>query len=134
MILYVDGSWKTSSPNYSGWGFILVDKNEIIYEKSGYIECYSRQIDGELYAVLEGLKYIKSIGLKNIEIIYDYIGIEKWAKNEWKAKSLVALEYIERLKEFSNINIKFTKIKSHSGLCEWNDYVDNLAKNSLKKI
>lgn len=131
MKLYVDGSWKTGTPDYAGWGYALIQKEKIIHEDSGFIEQHSRQIDGELFATLAGIEYCKGIGLSSIELVFDYIGIEKWAKGDWKAKSLVAKEYVKRMKDFKDIKIKYTKVKSHIGEDPWNDYVDKLAKDAL---
>lgn len=134
MKLYVDGSWTSKTPKYSGWGYAIVDKDTILHQDYGKVECLSRQIDGELYATIMGLEKVKNLNLKSIELVYDYIGIQKWAQSEWKAKSQIAIDYVDRLSDYKNINIKFTKVKSHTGECKWNDYVDNLAKKGLLLI
>lgn len=131
MLLYVDGSWNSYHPEYSGWGYTLIHKNKILYQDYGKIKCKSRQIDGELYATLKGLEKVKELNLKKITIVYDYIGIQKWFQGEWKAKSDVSKNYVTNLEKFKSINVIFSKVKSHSGECKWNDYVDNLAKKGL---
>ena len=136
--LYVDGSWMTKAPERSGWAFVILDsKDQILVQKSGSIKCLSRQIDGELHATIRGLMEINTNPLftkiREIQVLYDYIGIEKWATNSWKAKSSVAINYVNKIKSLEPImaKIKWVKIKSHAGEDIWNDYVDHLAKKSL---
>lgn len=134
--LYVDGSWKKHKPEIAGWAFVLLDNDhKIVKEDSGVVLCLSRQVDGELYATLKGLEYIfKSYkNISKVYLYYDYAGIEAWANKSWKAKSEVAIEYINRLEEYKDILQKttFVKIKSHAGLSKWNDHVDTLAKERV---
>ena len=72
--------------------------------------------------------------LKEITIHHDYTGISAWAKGEWKTKQEGTINYknyIESLKE--QIEIKFIKVKSHSGDL-YNDMADELAKKALDII
>lgn len=142
--LYVDGSWKKHKPDIAGWAFVVLDdRHEIIKEKSGVVCCLSRQVDGELYATLKGLEIVSKIikgssGSNNIKIYlyYDYAGIEAWANKSWKAKSDVAIEYVNRLEKYKEIlqKITFVKIKSHAGQSKWNDHVDLLAKKRVDEF
>jgi ribonuclease HI len=136
--LYVDGSWKKYKPDIAGWAFVLLNNNhEKIIESSGIVYCVSRQVDGELYATLMGLKAIsKSKDISKVYLYYDYAGIEAWANGSWKAKSEVALEYLNRLKKYETLlqKVEFVKIKSHAGLSKWNDYVDSLAKKEVDEF
>ena len=43
-----------------------------------------RHITGEIYACKETVKKAIELGIKNIDIFYDFAGIEKWAIGEWK--------------------------------------------------
>lgn len=146
--VYVDGSWKKGKPEISGWAFVVLDsKYEIIKERSGVIECISRQVDGELYATLKSLEYISKLkNVNKVNLYYDYAGIEAWANGSWKAKSEIALEYVRRLEKYKDLLkiVSFVKVKSHSKLdkkcfstdgkaVNWNDYVDLLAKAEVDK-
>lgn len=135
--IYVDGSWKPSSPNIAGWAYIIVQKNVIISEGNGNIPCLSRQIDGELYGTLSSLNAIGKLDFTpaKIELFYDYIGIEAWATGRWKAKSQVAKDYVEELNMYTTIlkSIQWNKVKSHAGVSEGNDIVDQMAKDGLNK-
>lgn len=134
--VYVDGSWKPSSPKVSGWAFIVLnDDDQVLKYDSGVVLCKSRQIDGELYATLKALECVSKMKFSKIKLYYDYLGIEKWAKGIWKAKSLVAIEYVNRLKDLDKIlqEVIFVKVKSHSGENVWNDAVDEIAKMAVDK-
>lgn len=136
--VYVDGSWKKHKPEIAGWGFIVLDSEKrLILERSGVIECVSRQVDGELYATLKSLEYLKYIRvLQKVYLYYDYAGIEAWANKTWKAKSDVSIEYVNRLEKYKELlkKVTFVKVKSHSNTDKWNDYVDILAKSEVDKF
>lgn len=136
VICYTDGSYKKKkNGEYGvGWGYVMLDEeaNEILHEEYGsyneYIE--SRNVGGEIYAVVRLLQYCEEIGVKELEIRYDYEGIEMWATNKWKCKK----ELTQRYREFvlgSPIKITFTHVKAHNGN-KWNEYVDELAKNAVE--
>lgn len=134
--IYTDGSYLPKYPNYSGWGYVILDSDEnIVHSDYGKILCESRNIDGECHAVTSSLKYIckKLNSNTTIYVYYDYIGIQKWADGEWKTNKNVSIVYksiIDNLKQNYTINLLWNKVKSHSGN-KWNDYVDKLCKMGL---
>jgi ribonuclease HI len=139
IIIYTDGSFTPKCIGYSGWAFIVLDSNEeeIIHKDFGKIECESRNIDGECYAVIKALEWItKNIEdkYKTIKIFYDYEGIHKWISGEWKTNKKVSINYRSIVNEFIHqlypTNIEWIKVKSHSNN-KWNDEVDKLCKKSL---
>ncbi len=127
---YVDGSFKSGNP-YAGWGFVIVENDNIIHQESGLTNApaLSRNIDGEIQATIEAIKWGMN-HRKNLIIFYDYRGIECWAKGIWKAKSPIAGYYKRFIKGIS-IEIGFTKVKSHSG-DKYNEIADALAKANLE--
>lgn len=67
---------------------------------------------------------------KDITLNYDYVGIEKWATNEWTAKSKISRYYVSeyrRLVREYNLNVTFNKIKAHTGDV-FNEMVDDMAR------
>lgn len=134
--LYVDGSWNKNKKQY-GWGFVLVEDGKSV--SSGFGKGANEksirhfQIGGEVISVLQGLDRAIFKGYKEVQVVYDYLGIEMWAIGEWEAKSAIAkayLYYIEKYKE--KINITFKKVKSHSGN-KFNNEADRLAKKGANK-
>ncbi len=138
--VYVDGSYNKDN-NLTGAGIVLLYGGEI--HKKAFIvdteEDHSWNIDGECHATLEALKICsgeaeidgKIIVVKNIVLNYDYMGIEKWATGEWKAKSKIAKLYSKEIRSIidrNKLTVKFNKVKSHSG-DTYNDIADGLAYN-----
>lgn len=135
--VYCDGSYLPKYPKYSGWGYYILDDDDVLHYDCGKVECESRNIDGECHAVVSALKHIyrNYEDVKNISVYYDYIGIQKWADGEWKTNKNVSINYkknIDKIKKrLNNTNIIWIKVKSHSGNT-WNDAVDLLCKKGLE--
>lgn len=133
-ILVTDGSFDKDLKRY-GFGLVMITKNmEDIFYDSDNDKKYlpSMNVAGEVFGVLEGLRICKDNNYKNIIIYYDYEGLEKWAKGEWKAKKDIAKHYVEELKKYDELSIEFIKVKAHSGH-KFNEQADALAKLSLDK-
>lgn len=130
-LLYVDGSFNSSKNQY-GWGYVAVKNGTAIYKKYGkgnnpaYLS--SRQIGGELVAVLQGLDYAIYKKFQSVEIHYDYSGIENWVTGVWSAKKQIsqAYKYFYDQKA-SQITVTFVKVQAHSGNY-FNTIADGLAK------
>lgn len=125
--IYTDGSYDDIRL-VSGWGFVVIKDNKVVYEEAGKIENpLSRQIDGELYAVRKALSWIKNNGVP-ATINVDYIGAKEWWYGKWKASKSVSKEYVifcDNIRD--DIDVEFKHVKSHIGIY-WNEYVDGLAK------
>lgn len=127
--IYVDGSFKPSSA-YAGWGWVAIQNSQVLAEDFGITKApaLSRNIDGEIEATIQALKWAneKKIPCK---IYHDYQGISCWPMGIWKAKSEIALYYLNQIKQIS-IQYSFQKVKGHSG-DTWNEYADRLAAKAL---
>ena len=78
-----------------------------------------------MYAVQWAIKN----GYHNLELRYDYEGIEKWATGEWRPKKELTKKYVSFIIDKKQvIEIEFIKVPAHSGV-ELNEEVDTLAKN-----
>ena len=135
VICYTDGSYKKNkNGEYGvGWGYVMLDEeaNEILHEEYGSYNEYmdSRQIGGELYAVVRLVQYCEEHGIDEVEIRHDYLGCCKWYDGSWKCKK----ELTQRYREFmldSPIKITFTHVEPHSAE-RCNEYVDTLAKRAI---
>lgn len=133
--IYIDGSFKDDIYSY---GFVLVDLkyDKAIAERSGKgadkDAAALRNVSGEMKGAIEAIKYVISLGINEITVCYDYSGIEKWAKGEWKRNNEYTKKYYEYMKsKEGRIKIHFYKVKGHSGN-KWNELADILAKEGLK--
>jgi len=150
--VYVDGSYNTGLEKVS-WAFCIVHDQTIVFEDYGLVEQeYARlhQVAGELFALLKSLEYIiqnkneskivmqNNIIVKNINIYYDYQGLESWINGEWKAKDKDVSIIVEKiklkigeLKTFDEkITINFNKVRSHTGNF-FNEHVDKLTRKAF---
>lgn len=133
---YVDGSYEHSLGKY-GSGVLLLKGDEILLEKSiggNEEELVSmRNVAGEIKAAEYAMTYCIKNGHKDLILYYDYLGIENWCIEVWKANKEGTKKYRETYKECVNkgLNVKFIKVKAHSG-DKFNDKADLLAKKGLE--
>jgi len=122
---YVDGSFINGN---TGYGFVIVNENDVIHQESGYVDSDGshRQVAGEIEAAKKVIVWCKDNSVKDIMIHYDYEGVSSWAQGKWKTNIKLTKEYASFVKE-SDINIKWIKVKAHSG-DEYNEIADSLAK------
>jgi len=127
--LFVDGSFSPDF-DYAGWAFVAVENGVELASAYGITPqpAESRNIDGELMAAYKAMQWLKANNRTGV-ICHDYEGIARWAKGEWKAKSPVALRYIEDIKGLVG-NANFEKVDAHTGV-KWNEHVDELAKKAI---
>lgn len=134
MRAFIDGSYDNSKKIYS-YGSVITWKNQKIKlfgadNDSRFVDF--RNVAGEIIAATRTLQFAVENGVSEIEIFYDYAGIEKWAKREWKRNNALTQGYAEYVRSIEgDISIRFVKVKAHSGHRE-NDEVDQLAKDALK--
>ncbi|MGL4393785.1 MAG: RNase H family protein [Brevinema sp.] len=129
---YVDGSFMDGKIS---WACVIAENNELVFEGKGLVplsaEEGSRQIAGEVYAVLNALEYLKNTGEKTLTIYYDYKGLEMWATKKWKANSPIAQFYVAKLMQY-RVSINWKKVKAHTGH-RFNEQADRLAKLAIKE-
>lgn len=142
LYVYVDGSYNLNTKYWGAAAIILNSKKEELetISFSKFDKYGSRQIAGECFSTVRALETIyQKYALSNITeivICYDYEGIEKWAKSEWKANSEIAKEYSEKIREAivnlmldKDVDVEFSKVKAHSNHT-LNNKVDMLAKKA----
>lgn len=137
LIIYVDGSFSLEKGNYS-YGLVAIEDGEEIYRDYGAGEdpdaVALRNVAGEVLGSLKAAEYSINKGYKEVKIVYDYQGVECWALGTWKRNKELTESYHKAMQEnMKKINIRFVKVKGHSG-DKYNDIADKLAKKALEII
>ncbi|KHO36218.1 RNase H [Clostridium tetani] len=132
-VAYVDGSYENTKKQYS-YGVVMFYNGceEHFAEKFSNSDMVSmRNVAGEIEGEKRAMQFCIDKGIKSLDIIYDYEGIEKWCTGVWQAKKpgtqAYKLYYDEAIKL---VHINFIKVKGHSG-DKYNDLADSLAKDAL---
>ena len=134
IIAYVDGSYNHSIPKYSfGCVFILPDGT--IHTESGNGDnpesLALRNVTGEMLGAMFAVRFAMVNGYKEVEICYDYEGIEKWAIGAWKRNTDLTKKYAKAMQGWGqSIKIKFKKVAAHTNVY-YNEMADQLAKDAL---
>lgn len=134
LIAYVDGSYEHEIRTY-GYGIVVINDNGEIEQFCGGGSdpntASLRNVAGELIAAMSAIRYAIRNGCKEIEIFYDYDGIEMWATGGWKTKKMLTALYAHSVRRWmEQINIKFVKVKGHTG-DTYNEMADELAKRGI---
>lgn len=144
IIIYTDGacSGNQYEKNKGGYGAVLTYKGHIKEIFGGEVNTTNNRM--ELKGCIEALKTLKRKELP-VEVYTDsaylcncmnqkwYI---KWRQNGWRNSSKKPVENKDLWEELLNLveeinNIKFIKVKGHSGI-ELNELADELANKGMK--
>lgn len=133
MVAYVDGSFDKDSRYYSYGAVIFTKEGKETNSQKENDEALvdmrnvAGEIRGAIYAMEQALKKEKDI----LYLHYDYMGIEKWAKGEWKTNKDGTRKYKEYYNSIKDrLKVEFQKVKAHSG-DKYNEEADKLAKEAL---
>lgn len=135
--IYVDGSFRTQDKTFS-YGFAFIKNDKILQSSSERIksEKYLRykNVWAELKAATVAVETAKKIGYSNINLYYDFQGIEIFLDKDY-SRAISPFKILQRkyqeemLGHMKDININFVKVKAHSGN-KFNNYVDKLCKKA----
>lgn len=136
IIAYVDGSYSIDTKTFSyGMVVFTTEAKETYSGKDNHKDLADmRNVAGELKGAIEAMKLSISKGKKTLYLHYDYMGIEEWAKGNWKTNKVgtkAYKEYYDSIKD--KLNVVFIKVLAHSGV-EFNEEADILAKKELSII
>ena len=86
---------------------------------------------GEIEGASFAMRLCLERGIDELEIYYDYAGIENWCTGAWKAQKPGTKAYRSFYESVSEkVRVSFHKVTAHSG-DRYNDMADRLAKSAL---
>ncbi|MCS6895574.1 MAG: reverse transcriptase-like protein [Bacteroidia bacterium] len=128
----VDGSWHESGR--VGYGLVIRRDGREIYREGGSVPADDpdltahRQIGGEIYAVVQAIRWCAKNKISACVIYHDYEGLRRWALGEWKARTPLTKRYVSFLQRIP-VQIEWVKVPAHAGL-RWNEVAHQLANQT----
>ena len=134
MTVYVDGSYRQDLPDRYSFGAVFLHQGKIRTVSRAIVnptEAKMRNVAGEIAGARFAMETVLAEGFREMDLCYDYFGIEKWCTGEWRAntagtKALAA--YYQSIAD--TLCVHFRKIESHTGVT-YNEMADRLAKAAL---
>ena len=130
---FVDGSYNTATQVYGYGGFLVHGETKELLQGSGSEPDMAsmRNVAGEVLGSMAAIEKAIELGLPELTIYYDYMGIEMWATGEWKRNKKGTIAYYEYVNSVRDqITLHFVKVKGHSGVAG-NEEADRLAKAAV---
>ena len=132
-VAYVDGSYNIETKKY-GCGVVLFAGGEEITISRAFSDpdmALMRNVAGEIEGAMAAMRYCIDNNIEEIDLYYDYAGIEKWCSGEWKTNKAGTINYKRFYDEIKKtVKVNFIKVKGHSG-DKYNDMADKLAKEAV---
>lgn len=134
LLVYVDGSYDDSLPRYAFGCVFLLEGGEVrlAYGNGENEESLKqRNVTGEMLGAMYAVRTAMVNGYSEVELCYDYEGIEKWVTGAWRSRTELTQKYAQAMREWSSaIHIVFTKVVAHTKV-KYNELADATAKRGL---
>lgn len=130
---FVDGSFNAVTGVYGYGGFLMVDGVKHVISGNGNEPDMAsmRNVAGEVLGSMAAVEKALELGLDELSIYFDYMGIKMWATGEWKRNKKGTMEYYDYIQSVKDkIKLNFVKVKGHSGV-SGNEEADSLAKKAV---
>lgn len=133
VVAYVDGSYNPKE-NVYGAGVVIVKDGNVIStlsrkrDDAEYVRFQNTA--GEVYAAMLAMEYCIKMGIKNLDIYYDFEGVENIPTKHISNNNLQKMYDNYCKQNQRHIKVDFHKVKSHSGN-RFNDMADMLAKEAV---
>ncbi len=132
-LAYVDGSYNKWDKRFGCGVVIFYGGKKITFSRAfdNADLAQMHNVAGEIEGAKLAMQWCIDNNIEEIDIYYDYEGIEKWCTGEWKTNregTIAYKHFYESVKK--KLKISFNKVKGHSG-DRFNDMADALAKQAV---
>ena len=132
-VAYCDGSYNIETTEFS-YGLVIFYNGEEIRKAEKFSDeelSTMRNVAGEIMGSRAAMQYCIDNGIDELDLYFDYAGVEKWCTGEWKTNKEGTIEYKKFYDSIKDkLFVTFNKVKGHSG-DTLNDLADKLAKEVL---